>query len=265
MSFYNFIGYKVDDLIATITLNRPEKRNAFTPTMVSELEHAIATINQDKGVRLVILRAAAPTFCAGMDLKVFQNPDLDVKNENIVVKKTPLGSVMALLEKPSIAIVEGDVIAGGFLLVLGCTYVFAKQSVSFSLPEVKRGIFPFQVMVQLLKYMPEHKALDLCITGRTIHTPEALKLGLVSHVLSEDYSNELNNDATLSQLIHTICDNAPKAIQAGIKALRQLKSIAENSREQFMLDQLEELKKSQDAHEGALAFFEKRKANWTGE
>jgi len=118
---YNFIKTSIDQHIFKLTLARPEKRNAFTPTMVNEISHAIEEANKDKTVRLVMINAEGPVFCAGMDMKTFENPALDILNTEIQNQHISLASAISQLNKPSIAIVEGDVLAGGFLIVLECT------------------------------------------------------------------------------------------------------------------------------------------------
>lgn len=253
---YQFIKTHIEDRVFTLTLARPEKRNAFTPTMVNEVNHALAAANGDKNVWLIIIKAEGPVFCAGMDLKVFENPSLDQLNPEIKNENISLASAIGQLTKPSIAVVEGDVIAGGFLIILECSYVFAKKEVKFSLPEVKRGIFPLQVLGSLLKIMPSRKAMDLCITGRSVSTQEAIELGIISEYLVAE---------NLENLKKTILSNAPLAISKGFEALKKLPEMSENDKVDFLLKTLEELKKSKDAKEGIQAFFEKRPPVWENE
>jgi enoyl-CoA hydratase/carnithine racemase len=253
---YNFIKTSIDQHIFRLTLARPEKRNAFTPTMVNEINHAILEANANKMVRLVLINAEGPVFCAGMDMKTFENPVLDQLNPEIQNQNISLATAIGQLNKPSIAIVEGDVIAGGFLIVLECTYIFANKDARFSLPEVKRGIFPFQVLASLLKFIPQNKALDLCITAKSISASEAKDLGIVYEFLEE---------TKISELINTIIENAPKAIYSGFEALKKLRELSEIEKIPFLLQSLENLKQTKDAKEGMKAFFEKRVANWLNE
>jgi len=253
---YNFIKTSIEQHVYTLTLARSEKRNAFTPTMVNEINHAIAEANLNKDVRLVLIKAEGPVFCAGMDMKTFENPSLDTLNPAIQNQNISLTDAIGQLNKHSIAIVEGDVIAGGFLIILECTYIFARKEAKFSLPEVKRGLFPFQVLASLLKYMPSNKALDLCITAKVISAIDAKNIGIVY-----DYLEESN----LTSLMTSIIENAPKAIYSGFKALKKLSTISENEKMSFLLQSLEELKQTKDAKEGMAAFFEKRNPTWLNE
>jgi enoyl-CoA hydratase/carnithine racemase len=253
---YNFIKTSIEHHIFKLTLARPEKRNAFTPTMVNEINYAIAQANLNKEVRLVLINAEGPVFCAGMDMKTFENPELDTLNPNIKNENISLATAIGQLNKPSIAIVEGDVIAGGFLIVLECTYIFASKDAKFSLPEVKRGIFPFQVMASLIKYIPQNKVLDLCITAREITASQAKDLGIVYDFLEED---------KLTHLINIIVANAPKAISSGYEALKKMGSLSDKERITYLLQSLEDLKQTKDAKEGMSAFFEKRSPKWLNE
>lgn len=253
---YNFIKTSIEQHVYTLTLARPEKRNAFTPTMVNEINYAIAEANFNKDVRLVLIKAEGPVFCTGMDMKTFENPSLDTLNPAIQNQNISLADAIRQLNKPSIAIVEGDVIAGGFLIILECTYIFARKEAKFSLPEVKRGLFPFQVLASLLKYMPSNKALDLCITAKVISAIDAKNIGIVY-----DYLEESN----LTSLMTSIIENAPKAIYSGFEALKKLSTISENEKMSFLLQSLEELKQTKDAKEGMAAFFEKRNPTWLNE
>ncbi|MCP9762959.1 enoyl-CoA hydratase/isomerase family protein [Lacihabitans soyangensis] len=253
---YNFIKTKSDNHVFTLTLARSEKRNAFTPTMINEVNHALAVANSEKEVWLVVINAEGPVFCAGMDLKIFENPELDHRNPEIDNQDISLATAISQLNKPSIAILEGDVMAGGFLIILECTYVFAKESVHFSLPEVKRGIFPFQVLGSLLKIMPQNKAMDLCISAKTFDTEEAKKLGIVYDFYSTENFNKLKAN---------ILSNAPRAISKGFEALKKLQELQENEKLSYLLETLSELKSSKDAQEGIASFFEKRAPNWLNE
>jgi enoyl-CoA hydratase/carnithine racemase len=253
---YNFIKTSIDQHIFKLTLARPEKRNAFTPTMVNEISHAILEANENKTVRLVLINAEGPVFCAGMDMKTFEHPEFDILNPEIQNQNISLASAIGQLNKPSIAIVEGDVIAGGFLIILECTYIFANKEAKFSLPEVKRGIFPFQVLASLLKLLPQNKALDLCITAKVITASEAKELGIVYDFL------EANN---INDLINSIIEHAPNAIYLGFETLKKLRTLSEEEKLPFLIESLDNLKQTKDAKEGMAAFFEKRVANWLNE
>lgn len=253
---YHFIKTRIENHVFRLTLARSEKRNAFTPTMVNEINHAIKLANENKAVRVVIIDAEGPVFCAGMDLKAFTDPENDLPNPLIENKSISLGQAMSQLNKPSIALVDGNVIAGGFLIILECTYVFAKPGVQFSLPEVKIGIFPFQVLASLLKIMPQNKAIDLCISGQSFSAEDAKKMGIVYDFLETE---------KVDLLIANLVGNAPLAVRRGFEALKALRNLKEEDKFQYLLGTLNELRESKDAQEGIQAMFEKRKPDWKNE
>jgi enoyl-CoA hydratase/carnithine racemase len=255
-----WITVRQEGQVLTIQLNRPEKRNAFTPTMVTELALALAYAEQQSSVWCVVLEATGPVFCAGMDLAVFQNPALDKPNTTLPqpIREVTLGEAFAQLNKPSIASVQGAVLAGGFLLIGGCTFVVAVDSVTLALPEVRRGIFPMQVMAALLPILPPRKILDLCLTARQLTANEAYDWGIVTHLCTSETLQE-----STQQLVETLLEGAPLAIQKGMAALRMLAEVPEKSRPVFLKQQLDQIRFSDDAQEGILAFQEKRKPRWT--
>ncbi len=253
---YHYIKVVTQEHVCYLTLSRPDKRNAFTPTMVNEIDHALFQAETNSEIRLVVINAEGPVFCAGMDLNVFENPSLDKSNPYIQNKDISLGAAFAQLHKPSICIVEGDVYAGGFLIFLACTYVFAKPHVKFSLPEVKIGLFPFQVLASLLRHLPSNKALDMCIRACTYSALELKHMGIVFDLI------EAQDDDNVKQLIHQLCLHAPLAIRKGFEAMEKLQELGESARYPYLLKALNDLKTSEDFKEGLVAQREKRMPNW---
>lgn len=170
-----------------------------------------------------------------------------------------MGDAFNELLKPCIAQVEGPVLAGGFLMICGCTFVFSVPEATFSLPEVKRGIWPMQVMASLLPVVSQRKILEMSITGKAYSAEEALEMGLITHLAErKKIAEEVNALAT------QVCNSAPLAIQSGMRSLQDLKDVAQNQQHAFLKSKLDELLKTKDAKEGALAFKEKREPIWKG-
>jgi enoyl-CoA hydratase/carnithine racemase len=258
--FYKLIRIEIKEKVLYLTLARPAKRNAFTPTMLSEINHAIEIASQNSEIWLLVLLAEGPIFCSGMDLNVFQNPDLDIKNEAIELIDKPLGDILNELNKPIISVVDGAVMAGGMLFVAESTFVLATEKAKFQLPEVKRGLFPFQVMNSLSKIMPVRKILELSILADEISSEKAFELGLITHLVqTENLKNELNI------LIEKILKNAPLAISKGIEMSKKLSSIPESEKNSLLKLDLEKLRNSTDFQEGINAFIEKRETYWRNE
>ena len=249
-----------EDHVLTITLNRPKQRNAMNEVVLRELAFAISYAKYHKNIWVVVLEAKGSIFCAGADLKTFMGVKDTESGSTIpeIEAKIVLGDLFDSLHKPCIAKVDAPLFAGGFLLLTSCTHVLATKNAKFGLPEVKRGIWPFQVMAGLLKIIPARKVLDWCMRGTTLSVEEALDLGLVTDLV-EDI------DAASSDLIQTLKQNSPSAIRLGLAAYQSMQVLAANEQHQFLHKNLMEVIQTQDAQEGIQAFREKRAPNWTGE
>ena len=256
---FRYLLVSLNDHILTITLDRPAKKNALHPPMLTELAFALAYAHHTPDVWLMVLAATGDVFCAGMDLKALSDSEGEKEVSTVPEPSGPvrLGELMAGLHKPCIARVQGPVYAGGFLLVGGSTDVIATESVTFSLPEVKRGLFPFQVLAVLLDIMPARTALDLCLRARTLSAVDALDVGLVTEiVLVTDF------DAAVLRLTDELKQFSPTAMQFGLRAAQQLKSLPPNEQQAYLYEQFRQLQQTPDAKEGMAAFVEKRTPVW---
>lgn len=246
--------------VLTITLNRPEKKNAMNPVLFREIAYALHYAHFNHEVWVVVIQANGDIFCAGADLKAFlasgseTNSTIPEPNGEVV-----LADVFSGLHKPCIAKVHAPVLAGGFLIVCGCTHVIATPNVTFSLPEVKRGLYPFQVMQSMLNIMPSRAVLDFCMRAKSADAQEALRLGLVSEVVEAE---EL--DSKVQALAEEIMEYSPSAIRLGLEAFDALKTVLENDRQLFLKSMLGKAVQTEDAAEGIAAFAEKRKPVWKG-
>jgi methylglutaconyl-CoA hydratase len=256
-----YLKTSLEDYVFRITLNRPEKRNAFTPTMVEEIIFALAFAHYNRQVRCVVISGEGPVFCAGADLNAFHDTSNDISNSTLpkIREEAILGDAFSELHKPSVAQVEGPVLAGGFLIICGCTFVISTPEATYSLPEVKRGIWPMQVMASLLSVVHPKKALEMAITAKVYSSHAAYQYGLVTEVVGK---GEIMN--SVDDLVKTICQNAPFAIQAGMRVYQELSIIPENKRHSYLKDQLAIILQTEDAKEGVTAFKEKRNADWQG-
>ncbi len=195
--------------VLTLTLDRPEKRNALDQPTISallgELEHA----ELDADVRVVALRGAGKDFCAGADLDELLASATAAPAENEASARR-LGEVflrMRALPKPVVAIVHGRALAGGAGLATACDLVLAAESSQFGYPEIQRGFVPAMVMTMLRRLTGERRAFDLVATGRLVPAREALQLGLISRVVPEA---EL--EATASVLLAQLAASSANAL-----------------------------------------------------
>jgi enoyl-CoA hydratase/carnithine racemase len=248
--------------VLTITLNRPEKRNAFHMPLANELAYALAYAHYTNAVWCVVLKANGLIFCAGADLKAFAGDDTTEKPSTIPMPKdmVKLGDEFNGLHKPCIAQVHADVYAGGFLMIGGATHVVAVESAKFGLPEVKRGIWPFQVMATLEPLMSARQLLDLCLRAKTLTAQEAKEIGLVTEVVASD-----SLEKRVNELAEDIKEQSPTAVRLVLKELQEMKTKSADDKHKYLHAMLMKCLQSKDAAEGILAFKEKRKANWIGQ
>lgn len=174
--------------ILTLTLNRPEKRNALDASVIDGLAEAIARAELDADVRAVVIRGAGKDFCAGADLaELLASADRTVEeNERSALALGELFLALRRLPKPTVAIVHGRALAGGAGLALACDLVLAAESSQIGFPEIARGFVPAMVMALLRRVAGEKLAFDLVATGRLLSAREACAAGLVSRVLADE-------------------------------------------------------------------------------
>lgn len=247
--------------VLTITLNRPDKKNAMNPVMMAEIAFCLAYAHYTNTIWTVVLSANGDTFCAGADLKAFSGDAAEPSSSTIPqpAGEILLGELFMKVHKPCIAKVQANVFAGGFLLVCGCTYVIASDKVNFSLPEVKRGIWPMQVMQSLFQIMPARRVIQLCMLGEPFSAQQAKEWGIVTKVVDGAVLEQ-----EVAQLAQSICKQSPTAIRLGLEAFDHMRSIASHETHAYLKKMLGRVLQTQDAKEGLTAFKEKREPAWTG-
>ena len=255
---FAFILVEESDKVLSITLNREKKKNALHPQMINELAYAFQYAHENQHIWIVQIQAKGNVFCAGADLKAMSGISEEFHSTIPAAKgDILLGDLFNKIYKPTVAKITGDVYAGGFFFLAGCNIVIAQEDLTFGLPEVKRGLFPFQVMESLMKVMPRRKVLDWCIRGYNLAVEEAEKLGLVSTIAK---STEI--DAITHTIVEELKQNSPTAIKNGLIAFDH---IIDNKKEhQYLMEMFLTTLSSPDGQEGLRAFREKRKPIWTG-
>ena len=244
--------------ILTITLNRPQRRNALTSTMIQELTLALRAA-EDSQAGIVVLRGAGEHFCSGLDLselramagRSLEEHRLDSMNI------AELFRTLYSLSLPSIAAVRGAALAGGMGMATICDFTLASEEARFGYTEVKIGFVPAIVSSFLLLQVGEKQARDLLLSGRVIDAAEAHTLGLVTRVVP---SGQL--DATTSELAQSLLANSPCSMRATKHLLhrQEIERLSRNLR--AAVNTNAELRATDDFREGVSAFLEKRKPVW---
>lgn len=259
---FEFLKVSFDANVLRLTLNRPDKKNAMNPTLLNELAFALTHAKHNNAVWAVVIGAEGDVYCAGADLRSFAGATTEASS-TIPDPEVPirLVEVFNTLYKPCIARVQGSVYAGGFMIIGGCTHVVAVEPVTFSLPEVKRGLWPFQVMAGLMNVMPHRKMLDLCMRAGVITAAKAKEYGLVTKVVA----NVKELDDYINNLVEDIKQYSPSAIRNGLQAYHEMQSKTGNELHEYLFTMLGKTIETKDAQEGLKAFAEKRAPVWTGE
>ena len=247
-----------ESALTTITLNRPERRNAISPQMMEELGAALDEAAAGPA-RAVILTGEGRAFCAGMDLDMLQQTAAASPEETMEGARKMARVFLALYRfpKPVIAAVNGAAVAGGCGLATLCDFTLAVPDAKFGYTEVRIGFLPALVSVFLTRQIAEKHASDLLLTGRIIDAAEALRMGLITEVVAADKLME-----RARELAATLAANSPESL-ARTKRLMRSYAAAEIDREiELALQENAAIRQTADFREGVASFLEKRAPKW---
>jgi enoyl-CoA hydratase/carnithine racemase len=249
----------VDGAVATVTLNRPDRRNAMNLALLDGLRRAFTDLDESRDVRAVVVRAAGNAYCSGMDLEDFserQSQDGDPER--------PVIDVLGLIERSrlvTIAMVHGAAYAGGCELALHCDLRVASDRARFAMPLARLGVMlPFPLAQKLVEILGPAHTRELLLTGRAVDARRAYEIGMVHQVVPAD---EL--EAATYALARAIGENAPLSL-AGLKATIHRITSARAGVDHADIDaMLNRVRKSADAREGVRAMLDKRRPEFRGE
>lgn len=241
-----------------ITLNRPDKRNAFNSEVLAAVGQGWRLANADPEVRVIVLTGAGDkAFCAGGDLQPGQAFAFDHARPS--TDYADLVRTVARSTVPSIARVNGVCMAGGMGLLCMTDLAVAVESAIFGLPEVKVGLFPMQVLAMMEGLVPPRVLREWALTGEPFDARTALEAGLVNHVVSA-----ADLEARIESLVAKIAASSPTAIRRGKYAIKAMAGMAFEEALAYAEAQIAIMPQTEDAREGLAAFNEKRKPRWTG-
>lgn len=245
----------VADGIMTVTLNRPEAKNAANKALAEGVAAAMDELDGNDDIRVAIITGAGGTFCSGMDLKAFvsgETPVVEGRGFAGLTERPP--------QKPLIAAVEGYALAGGLEVMISCDLIVAAESAKFGIPEVKRGLAAAAGgLVRLPRQIPSRLAMELALTGDFVGAQRAYEMGLINRVV--ETGTALDEAKALAA---TICANGPLAVRVSKQVVAESADWSAEEMWKKQTDIVMPVFTSEDAIEGATAFAQKRAPNWKG-
>jgi enoyl-CoA hydratase/carnithine racemase len=254
------VAYEVSAGVATVTLNDPAKRNMLSGQMLTELVAAIKRAKDDEEVRAVVLTGAGDkAFCAGADLGGFA-ADVPLVSKHFASDLfLEFFRLMPRLGKPSLAAVNGHVLAGGMGLALSCDLLIAKQGATFGTPEINVGAFPYMIMAIIYRNVPRKRVNEMMLLGERLSAEEAVTYGLANKVVPA-----AEFDAAVTEWAAKLASKSPVLMRLGHDAMYRQQDMAFDDALEFLRSQLTLTFSTEDLAEGVRAFFEKRDPEWRG-
>ncbi len=246
--------------VRTITLSRPDVRNAFNDEVIAELKNAFLAVAQDASVRCVVLAAEGPAFCAGADLNWMRRMADYSRDDNLADACQLATMLKAMYEcpQPTIARVQGDVYAGGMGLVAACDMAVSVDTAQFCLSEVKLGLIPATISPYVIRAMGARAAHRYFLTAERFNAAESHRIGFVHQVV-----NAAELDVAVQALTDALCSASPHAVRA---CKRLVQDVAEREINDALVAQtvegIADIRASAEGKEGVQSFLQKRKPNW---
>lgn len=249
----------VSEGVATLTLNRPERRNALSPALMLDLLARLDEVKRDSTVHAVILGATGDrAWCAGGDLGASPGDGLLALHSGREVFIDVI-EAMSALGKPIVAQVHAAVRGGGVGLMLACDLVVASEDASFGTPEIRVGLFPMMIMALIFRNVPRKHAMEMMLTGDTYAPARAREMGLVNRVVPA--AELVEQTRALARQVGSF---SPAVLKLGKDAVYQTQDMAVGDALQYLRSQLTINTMLDDAAEGVMAFLGKRPPVWKG-
>lgn len=244
-----------DGPVTTVTLNRPDKRNALNTDLLGALVAAITAAESDKTQRILVLRGAGPVFCSGLDLDEAAQPGRAHASAELVAQALRTIAATRLI---TIAAVQGAAIAGGAGLMSACDFAVATRDAKFGYPEVRRGLVPALIMTFLRRQLRERDARELLLLGKLFDATHAHTIGLINRVVAD----EAALTTEVRTLISSLLQGGPEAVAGTKQLLTALWPTPVPADLDHALAFHLDARNSTEAKEGVAAFREKRPPNW---
>ncbi len=257
---YQTLTVSIADKVATVTLNRPDLRNAFNEHSIAELALVFDELGRNELVRAIVLAANGPAFCAGADLNWMKKMAgySHSENQEDAMRLADMLRTIYLCPKPTVAKVQGDCYAGGMGLVAACDIVVSVDTACYCLSEVKLGLIPATISPYVIKAMGEQAARRYFLTAERFDAKEAQRIGFAHEVVTAD---EL--DTTVAGIAKGLVNNSPNAVMEAKKLVREV--VGAPVTDALLADtanRIAAIRASMEGREGVASFLEKRKPSW---
>ncbi|MES2150120.1 MAG: enoyl-CoA hydratase/isomerase family protein [Pseudomonadota bacterium] len=257
---YQTLDITFAERVATVTLNRPEVRNAFNETTIAELALAFDELGRNEDLRAIVLAANGAAFCAGADLNWMKKMAAysHAENHADAARLADMLRTIYLCPKPVVARIQGDCYAGGVGLAAACDIIIAVEEANFCLSEVKLGLIPATISPYVIKAMGENAARRYFLTAERFSAAEAQRIGFVHQVVAADAL-----DASLAALLKALTGNSPNAVREAKTLVRDMAGQpVSDALLQDTAERIARIRASSEGREGVAAFLEKRKPSW---
>jgi len=257
---FEVLLYETDGSICTITMNRPERRNALSGQLVNELIVALETAGADPAIRVIVLTGAGGAFCSGGDLSQMSGRSGDSAT-TIPMRGgfVELNLAFNQVGKPIIAKIQRYAYGGGLGLVCACQFAVAEDTAKFGTPEIDRGVFPMMIMANIFRNVPRRKGLEMLLLGEKMTAGDAAEIGIINRAVpSEDL------DATVAELAGQLAAKSPAIMRLGLEAFYEQDHQKIDEALPYLQEMLLRCFATEDAREGLTAFLQKRDPVWKG-
>jgi methylglutaconyl-CoA hydratase len=254
------IDITMHERVATVTLDRPDVRNAFNEATIAELALAFDELGRDEDVRAIVLAANGPAFCAGGDLNWMKQMAgySDAENLADATKLADMLRTIYLCPKPVVAKIQGDCYAGGMGLVAACDIAVAAEEANFCLSEVKLGLIPATISPYVIKAMGENAARRYFLTAERFSAAEAHRIGFVHELVKAEAL-----DSAVAAIVKALVNNSPNAVQQAKVLVRDIAGRpVDNALLADSAERIAQIRASAEGREGVASFLEKRKPSW---
>ncbi|KXB08797.1 enoyl-CoA hydratase [candidate division MSBL1 archaeon SCGC-AAA382N08] len=256
---YETVSVDIKEHIGIVTLNRPEKYNTFSSQLAEELNDSLLNLDNNEKIRVIVIKGAGKSFCAGIDVSEFEGKSQREYKEWIELMEKPFQTI-ATMKKPVIASVHGHAVANGIGLVAACDLAVVSEDAKLGATAIDVGLFCMGPAVLMYRTLGRKRTLEMVLTGEMITGEKAADWGLANRVVPEENLNE-----ETMKIAENLASKSPIALQTGKRAFYNQEDMMFDNALEYSNEAFAGLCTTKDATEGVKAFLENREPDWKGE